>query len=250
MDFTGKRYWFFLLSALLIVPAIGALITPPSLQPGIDFTGGTALTVEFGSRLTLQFDRAVTADDVSGAVDRSGLSDAVLREIDIQTYSLFIPKVALQPDEVDGEGNVVSEGDLSRLNRALNTLPPVSIVGLVEPGEGPITQVVKDQLGAIGHEEAIVQALDDRSFFIRVAELVPEQRDADGNVIGVGERAELEAALNAVAPMRVVAVESVSALVGSENVRNAILAVIVASFAILLYVTWAFRRVPSPFRYA
>ena len=49
--------------------------------------------------------------------------------------------------------------------------------------------------------------------------------------------------------MRITSIEAVSALIGSENIRNATIAVAVAAVAILLYVTWAFRRVPSPFRY-
>ncbi len=249
MDIVRHRRWFFLLSALLILPAIGALVTQPSLRPGIDFTGGTALTVEFGSSATLRFDRAVAVDDVSAAIDRSSLTGAVVRETNAQTYSLFIPLVALQPDEVDADGIVVSQGDVTRLSEALNALAPVAIEDLVEPGAGPISPTVIDRLDAIGHEDAIVQALDDRSFFIRVGEVAAEQRDADGNVVDAGGRAELEAALNSIAPVRIVGVDSVSALVGSENVFNAIIAVLVASVAILLYVTWAFRGVPSPFRY-
>jgi preprotein translocase subunit SecF len=163
MDIIRHRRWFFLLSALLVLPSLGALLVQPSLRPGIDFTGGTALTIEF--------ETAIDATEVRSRVE------------------------------------------------------------------------------GIGHEDAIVQALDDRSFFIRVGELVPEQTDADGNLIDAGGRAELKAALASIAPVDIVAVDSVSALVGSENVTNAVIAVVVASIAILLYVTWAFRRVPSPLRY-
>lgn len=42
---------------------------------------------------------------------------------------------------------------------------------------------------------------------------------------------------------------SVSAIVSERIVRNAALAVVVASVAILLYISWAFRAVPKPFRY-
>ena len=53
----------------------------------------------------------------------------------------------------------------------------------------------------------------------------------------------------ALGPAEVGSFDSVSGVIGSENVRNAMIAVVVASLVILLYVTWAFRRVPSPFRY-
>ena len=47
MNIINRRKWFFLISALLVVPSIVALLTPPSLRAGIDFTGGTAMPVEF-----------------------------------------------------------------------------------------------------------------------------------------------------------------------------------------------------------
>ncbi len=42
---------------------------------------------------------------------------------------------------------------------------------------------------------------------------------------------------------------SVSAIVSERIVRNATFAVLAASLAILLYISWAFRAVPKPFRY-
>ena len=43
--------------------------------------------------------------------------------------------------------------------------------------------------------------------------------------------------------------DSVSAAIATETVRNAAIAMGVAIVAMLLYITWAFRKVPSPFRY-
>lgn len=41
----------------------------------------------------------------------------------------------------------------------------------------------------------------------------------------------------------------VSALVAGETVRNSVIAVLVAAIGILLFITYAFRSVPNPFRY-
>jgi preprotein translocase subunit SecF len=38
-------------------------------------------------------------------------------------------------------------------------------------------------------------------------------------------------------------------MVAAETARNAAIAVAVAAIGILLYITWAFRRMPNPFRY-
>ena len=47
MDIVGKRGWFFLISALIILPGVISLIIPPALRPGIEFTSGTVLDITF-----------------------------------------------------------------------------------------------------------------------------------------------------------------------------------------------------------
>src|SRR5579864_1257990 len=44
LDIVGKRYWYFLLSLLIIVPGTIALATV-HLKLGTDFTGGTEMTI-------------------------------------------------------------------------------------------------------------------------------------------------------------------------------------------------------------
>jgi len=61
-DFVGRRNWYYLLSFLVLLPGIISLVIPPSLKPGIDFTGGTTFTVRF-------------AQDVEQEEMRSALSD-------------------------------------------------------------------------------------------------------------------------------------------------------------------------------
>src|SRR5919108_6685680 len=46
-DFVRNRKLFYLLSALLIVPGVISLALPGGLNPGIDFTSGTIMTVQF-----------------------------------------------------------------------------------------------------------------------------------------------------------------------------------------------------------
>ena len=55
INIVGKRGWYFLFSALLIVPALISLILPPGgwstlesgLKPGIDFTSGSVMEITF-----------------------------------------------------------------------------------------------------------------------------------------------------------------------------------------------------------
>jgi preprotein translocase subunit SecF len=47
LNFSERRPWFFLISFLVILPGIIFLILAPGLNPGIDFTGGSSLTIQF-----------------------------------------------------------------------------------------------------------------------------------------------------------------------------------------------------------
>lgn len=45
LDIVGKRYWYFLLSLIIIIPGTLSLVTH-GLKLGVDFTGGTEFTIE------------------------------------------------------------------------------------------------------------------------------------------------------------------------------------------------------------
>jgi preprotein translocase subunit SecF len=89
-----------------------------------------------------------------------------------------------------------------------------------------------------GYPNAIVQSVGQAEFLIRTQELDEQQK------------AQLEATLSArFGPLTESQFASVSPLVATQTVRSAIIAVIAALAGILLYVTWAFRKMPSPFRW-
>ena len=46
IDFVGKRHWFFLISAILIIFGIISLAVF-GLKWGVDFSSGTAITLQF-----------------------------------------------------------------------------------------------------------------------------------------------------------------------------------------------------------
>ena len=112
--------------------------------------------------------------------------------------------------------------------------------------QGDVNQEdLRTQLADLGHPEAVIQRLGDGSYFIRTRTLAESQGDepSEREVIA----STLSTNLGAVA--QVTEFFSVSPSIATETVNNAILIVFIASIAILIYITWAFRRVPSPFRY-
>ena len=78
MDFTGKRKWFFLISLVVIIPGVVFLIIAPGLNPGIDFTGGSTLTLEFSNR--------VEQKDLRLELSVLGHGDATVQKLDEDTY--------------------------------------------------------------------------------------------------------------------------------------------------------------------
>ena len=165
MNFAQRRPWFFLLSALVILPGVICLILSPGLKPGIDFTGGSSLTVQFpeGSK--------ANQESIRLELSETGYNDAKIQNI----------------------GTVTSDGERSE------------------------------------------------TFFLRTKNLTEEQKDSLGDSLNRVFAPDSEDTL--------LSFDMVSAVVAEETVINALWAVLAAAVGIFFYIWWAFRNVPSPFRY-
>jgi len=157
MDFAGKRFWFFIISLLVIAPGVVFLISTPGLKPGIDFTGGSSMTLQFP------------------------------------------------------EGSSLDQQDL------------------------------RDVLSEDGYNESTVQNMGGDSFFVRTKELDEEAKD---NLVET-----ITSSLSPDSQNLLQSFDLVSPVVAQETVLNALWAVIAAAIGIFFYIWWAFRNVPSPFRY-
>jgi preprotein translocase subunit SecF len=103
-----------------------------------------------------------------------------------------------------------------------------------EVDEGELRQ----ELANLGHGSAIVQTTGEDDFLIRTVELTAEEK--------VQLKEKLVTRFGSVEEK---GFESVDPVVAKRTAEVAAIAVAVAAIGILLYVTWAFRRMPSPFRY-
>jgi preprotein translocase subunit SecF len=160
VDFVGKRRWYFIFSLIIIGAGIASMLIPPGFRVGVDFTGGSALSITFDGQVPQEDVRALMTD--------------------------------------------------------------------------------------LGYEEAVVQRLGESSYLLRTRTL--EEEASQGTQGGASEREVLERALGGLAPIVTSDLASVSAVVAQETVRNAIIAVLIAGVAILLYITWAFRAMPNSLR--
>lgn len=97
---------------------------------------------------------------------------------------------------------------------------------------------LKQELADLGYGNAIVQTTGTDDFIIRSVRL----DDA--------KKAALETDLTArFGPVEERGFESIDPVIAKKTTETALIAVAIAAVGILLYVTWAFRRMPSPFRY-
>ncbi len=104
---------------------------------------------------------------------------------------------------------------------------------------------LRTSLSGLGYPDTVIQKAEDNSYFIRITSLADTQ---------TAETSEREKILNGVNEDLGVRIRnsdyfSVSPTIASETVRNAVIIVAIAAVAILFYITWAFRKIPSPFRY-
>jgi len=114
-----------------------------------------------------------------------------------------------------------------------------------EVTESQVRGVLNDQ----GITGAVVQKMGDRAYFIRTSTLKEAELNPDGTVKTQSQVAELEKGLSALSPIESRTFDSVSPVVARETARNAAIALVAAAVVILLYITWAFRKVPKSFRY-
>ncbi len=96
---------------------------------------------------------------------------------------------------------------------------------------------LRQELTNLGYDQAIVQPAGEGDFFIRLPEISSEQTTKLKDSLQTG----LDTTLT------VSSLYSVSPIVAAGTVRNTFIAVVVASIGILLYISWAFRKMPKPY---
>ena len=96
LDIVGKRAWYFLFSALIIIPGIISMILPPGwatlesgLRPGIDFSSGSVLNVTFN--------QDVDESDIYERMDALGHPEALVQLVGINNYFIRTDVLAEAP---------------------------------------------------------------------------------------------------------------------------------------------------------
>ncbi len=157
MKFAERRIYFFIISFLVIAPGIFFLVSNGGLNTGIDFKGGSSMTISF-------------------------------------------------PESIS-----VSQ-----------------------------TEII-NSINDIGYTDSTIQNLGGNSFFLRTTELNDEEKSTIEKTLINNFSPE--------SPSIITSYDLVSPVVANETVVAAGWAVLAAVIGIFIYIWWAFRNLPSPFRY-
>ena len=270
IDLVSIRGRFFVGSAVVVLVSLVLLAIPPTLVPGIEFTSGTTTLLQFERNVTqVDLRDAYAALDHSEArIQSSGTNQYLIRTDELEVppggFSEVAPDIEdgfqpVGPQPLEDLGTIVV-GALDTTAAEVFLRDPFQgnicvlggIAGRVEPGASGIVREIHPECGAgpeliyrvqVGDQLGYLQAADTQLF---VPAPIPEVDPAS-----LGERAVIEEALEArFGPFTVLEFASVSPVVSRVAVRNATIAVIVASVFIMGYVAFAFSSVPKPFRYA
>ncbi|MBF8299048.1 MAG: secF [Dehalococcoidia bacterium] len=107
IDFVRYRKWFYLATVFLILITALALVLPPRLPWGLEFTSGSALDLRFVDKPV-----GITSQDIQTKLHEIGLEGAIVQAVGEQGYFIRLPRVEddLEPvlEERFGEVNVTS----------------------------------------------------------------------------------------------------------------------------------------------
>jgi preprotein translocase subunit SecF len=114
----------------------------------------------------------------------------------------------------------------------------------------PVDQAeLREAFAEMGHPEAIVQRSDEGTFIVRtlpfeqaISESIETQTQTERQIVVAG-------LTEGFGSVEVLGLDHVSPIIATEIVQYAFLAVFAACGGILLYLWWAFRKVPHPVRY-
>ena len=226
MNFVGRRYWFFLLSALVLVPGLIFLAVAPGLKQGIDFTGGSSLAVRFAT--------VVDEVDIRTVLNDNGHPDAKVQGDQNSDTTFFIQTTELRENAVVDALAVLTPGsDVELLSfdggsslsvRFATAVDEVDIRTVLSDNEHPDAEVRKDQES-------------NTTFFIKTKE---PQENAVVSALAV---------LTPGSDVELLSFDLVSAAFAREILLNALWAVLAAAVGIFFFLWWAFRSVPNPMRY-
>lgn len=91
MNIIGKKYFYFLISGIVIIPGIISLILW-GIKPSIDFTGGTLMEVQ-SSKFTANIPEASDKEELKKIIEKNNIEAGSIIQSDNETYLLRLKPI-------------------------------------------------------------------------------------------------------------------------------------------------------------
>lgn len=264
IDLVGRRKWLFLGSAIAVLISLVLLAIPPSLVPGIEFTSGTTTQ--------LVFDQPLTQEDLRGAYADLGHPEARIQSTGensflIRTGALEVPETAFvdfggtDPNATAGAVLLGAEGADGEVDLVTAPITPDScslgdtVIASAPAGtEVTVLQEI-EECGDLGTILRVQTADGEIGWVAQSSTHVPAVEPTPDAEAGAAptrnERAEIEAELEErFGTFQVLEFSQVSPVVSEVAVRNAAIAVAVATLFMMAYIAFAFSSTARPLVYA
>lgn len=266
-NFAERRYLFFMISAVIIIPGLIAMgyltVTEGSpVKLSIDFTGGTLLEIPFVEDHGEQ--------SMRDSLTAYGITDYVVQRLDPQS---------VVTDQADSRWEIVlpADVDVTELNTTLqenlsaywspddekDDPTRTNAVGVDVVDENTqvmdvsfVSQISETDLSAAladagveGAEISAVATQPGSRWQIRLEELDP---DEENDLKAFLQQPDQLGAIWSPNPNNLdsaILSSHVSATVGKEVTRSAVVATLVVAVVVLGFIVFAFRKVPQSFRY-
>jgi len=234
IDFMKYRRFWIILSLLLVLGGLYAIFGPHTLNMGIDFAGGT--------QITLGFNHTPDLAQIRQVMEREGMRDSVIQRFNKPEANQVIVKTrAIKGNEEGNRDKVVAA-----LNREFN--PGQSGFDLNQAGADQITaflvQADPDKVAAQGPEAA-------RAHYAPMAEAIFKDRSQNGLLTDLSRVSKLPGVSPAVVAtlqsqarlgtFTVLGVENVGPQVGGELRKQGFLAVLMSLLGMLGYIWFRFE---------
>jgi len=266
INLVSIRKWFFYISGTVMFSALVLLAIPPALVPGIEFTSGTTALYRFSELPADENEIRLIYESLGHSearVQHAGGDDYLIRTGDLGASEVGfqevtpgiknlrdvvgpVPTLPIATLKIKDTGlDSVSirspyKGDPCKFGNVVSNVSPGTELSVYKDishcDQGIIYEVVSNDAVGYVHRDNIENYLP-----------IITTRVLDENA---SEREKIEFALeNRFGEFEILEFASVSPLVSRVAVRNATIAVIVATIFILGYVAFAFSSVPKSFRY-
>ena len=280
IDLVSPRKWLFWISGITALASVILLLIPPALRPGIEFTSGTTLQVQFHQTVGLADlrDEMAKLGHAEARVQATSPNEYLIRTRPLAapegSFSEVVPTATATPGATPTAGS--STVTLGRAGQSGDVVLRAIVAGDpcrlgIEAGKvaaGTSVRVVQEHndcaSGAVyrvqsGNVTGYVAAADTRDF--KAAAATPAAgatptatstpaATATPRAKAPGERGDLEAALEQrFGAFDVLEASTIAPVVSQAAVRNATAAVVIAAVFIMGYIAFAFRSVPRPVRY-